>query len=143
MVKPIWKCQVKDCDYIAGGTLEGFNEIVGHQLHHSLRGVPKDKRGFRLIDQDTGGLLARTLKKAREKGFLEPEAPPERAPEEVKKTPTSPEKTADSAYQQGYDKGLDDGKDGVVEAIMKMEFTPRCPKCGFTFGIHIKLEEKD
>ena len=138
MVKPIWKCKVKGCDFTAPPTLEGFNEIVGHQLHHSLEGTPKEKRGFHLIDQGTGALLARTLKKARAKGLLEPTSPPTPTPPVV-----PPGKTADSAYQQGYDKGYEEGQENVVTAVHSMKFTPQCPRCGYAFGIRISLEEQE
>ena len=141
-VNPIWECQVKDRDFTTPLTLEGFNEIVGHQLHHSKEGTPKEKRGFHLIDQGTGDLLARTLKKARGKGLLEPTSPPTPTPPVV-----PPEKTADSAYQQGYDKGYDKGWDDsqteTVEAIQKIEFAIRCPQCGYISGFKVLLEKKE
>ena len=137
MVKPIWKCQVKGCDFTAPPTLEGFNEIVGHQLHHSLEGTPKEKRGFHLIDQGTGALLARTLKKARAKGLLEPTSPLTPTPPVV-----PPAKTADSAYQRGYDKGYDKGyEEGYAqgnkdteEAIKKLAFAIPVPQSGVLSG---------
>ena len=133
MVKPIWKCKVKGCDFTAPPTLEGFNEIVGHQLHHSLEGTPKEKRGFHLIDQGTGVLLARTLKKARAKGLLEPISPSTPTPPVV-----PPEKTADSAYQQGYDKGYDEGYDAgnkeTEEAIRELAYEIRIPGVGVAWG---------
>jgi len=138
VVKPIWKCKVKGCDFTAPPTLEGFNEIVGHQLHHSLEGTPKEKRGFHLIDQGTGALLARTLKKARAKGLLEPTSPPTPTPPVV-----PPGKTADSAYQQGYDKGYEEGQESVVTEVRSMEFTPQCPRCGYAFGVKVLLEKKE
>ena len=138
MVKMIWKCKVKGCDFTAPPTLEGFNEIVGHQLHHSKEGTPKEKRGFHLIDQGTGALLARTLKKARAKGLLEPTSPPTQTPPVV-----PPGKTADSAYQQGYDKGCEEGQESVVTTVCSTEFTSQCPRCGYTFGVRVFLEEQE
>lgn len=75
-VKPIWKCQVQDCDYATPPTYEGYSRIAGHQLHHSKQGLSKEKRVFLLIDETTGEELAKTPKEAREKGFLELEPPP-------------------------------------------------------------------
>ena len=138
MVKPIWKCQVKGCDFTAPPTLGGFNEIVGHQLHHSKEGTPKEKRGFHLIDQGTEALLARTLKKARAKGLLEPTSPPTQTPPVV-----PPGETDDSAYQQGYDKGYEEGQESVVNAVHSMEFTPQCPRCGYAFGIEVFLKKQE
>lgn len=103
MVKPIWKCLVKGCGFTASPTEEGFNEIVGHQLHHSRSGIPKEKRGFYLVDEKTGELLARTLRKARDKGLLTPEkvaAPPL---DGIK------EEAFLLGFDDGYDKGYDDG----------------------------------
>jgi len=129
VVKPIWKCKVKGCDFTAPPTLEGFNEIVGHQLHHSKGGTPKEKRGFHLIDQGTGALLARTLKKARAKGLLEPTSPSTPTPPVV-----PPGKTADSAYRQGHDDGYEEGyaqgsKD-TEEAIRNTKFDIKLPQIG-------------
>lgn len=71
-----WRCQVKDCTFSSPPTLKGFNQIAGHQLHHSKEGVPKKERIFRLVDQGTGEVLAQTLTDAREKGLLQPEPEP-------------------------------------------------------------------
>lgn len=76
-VNPIWKCRVKNCNFTGPPTLKGYNKLKGHQLGHSLRGVPKEERGFQLIDEDSGEVLAQTLKEAREKGLLELELKPE------------------------------------------------------------------
>ena len=140
MVKPIWKCKVKDCDFTAPPTLEGFNEIVGHQLHHSKEGTPKEKRGFHLIDQGTGVLLARTLKKARAKGLLEPTSPPTPTPPVV-----PPEETADSAdqqiydkgYEEGYEEGYDAGSKETEEAIRKVPFEIKVPQYGGGIRGHV------
>lgn len=83
-VKPIWKCQVEGCDYTAEPTLAGYRKMSGHQLAHAA--VPKEKRGFSLIDEGTGEILAQKLPEATEKGFIvEPPkveaSPPELEPE--------------------------------------------------------------
>jgi len=74
---PMWRCQVKDCTFSTPPTLKGFNQVAGHQLHHSKEGVPKNQRIFRLVDSISGEVLAQTLTDAREKGLLEPEPKPE------------------------------------------------------------------
>jgi len=48
-----------------------------------------------------------------------------------------------NAYQQGYDKGYEEGQESVVTEVRSMEFTPKCPRCGYAFGIHLRLEERD
>jgi len=98
-VKPIWKCLAKDCDYTTPPTLKGYEKQAGHQLYHAKRGVLKEKRGFCLIDESTGDILAQTLKEAGVKGFLMLEAPPEK-PKKVeppisKTPPVEPPKTPD------------------------------------------------
>ena len=94
MIKPIWKCHLKGCGFTAPPTFAGFNRIVGHQLHHSKQGIPREKRGFYLIDENTGDVLAWTLRKAKEKGLIVPEAPPEAPP----KAP--PEKALESTWEE-------------------------------------------
>lgn len=136
-MRPIWKCKVKGCDFTAPPTKEGFDEIVGHQLHHSLGGTPKEKRGYHLTDQGTGEVLARTLKKARAKGLLEPTSHSTPTPPVV-----PPGKTADNAYQEGYDKGYDKGyEEGYAqglkdteEAIKKVEFEITLPHSRVLLG---------
>ncbi|MBA7614699.1 hypothetical protein ES703_21968 [subsurface metagenome] len=70
-VKPIWKCQVKGCNFVQPPTLDGYNKLTGHQLHHAKAGLKKGERGIRLIDDKTGEELAKSLNEARDKGFLE------------------------------------------------------------------------
>jgi len=84
-VKPIWKCRVKGCDFTAPPTFEGYEKLTGHQLYHSKRGTLKEERGFHLIDESTGEILAKTLKEAREKLLLMPET--ERLPKKIQPTP--------------------------------------------------------
>lgn len=75
-VELVWKCQVEGCTFSAPPTYEGYNKLTGHQLHHARQGVPKGKRGIRLVDKNSGAVFARTLNEARDKGFLEPTPAP-------------------------------------------------------------------
>ena len=84
-VKPIWKCRVKGCDFTAPPTLEGYEKLTGHQLYHAKKGTPKEERGFHLIDESTGEILAQTLKEAREKLLLIPET--KKLSEKIQPTP--------------------------------------------------------
>lgn len=83
----MWRCQVKGCNFSVPPTLHGYNQISGHQLHHAKEGLSKEERTFGLIDQNTGKVLAETLREAREKGLLELEKPQlptgTKAPEEL------------------------------------------------------------
>ena len=72
-IKPVWKCRVEGCAYTAAPTEEGYNKVRGHQLAH--KGMPKEKRGFCLIDENTGKILAGKLVEAVEKGFIKAEPP--------------------------------------------------------------------
>ena len=74
-LEPMWRCQVKDCNYSTPPTLHGHNQMTGHLLHHAKEGLPKEERIFRLVDQNTGTVLAEGIKEAREKGLLELEKP--------------------------------------------------------------------
>lgn len=69
----LWKCKVKGCDYMAPPTVKGYRSITGHQLSHSVKGVPKAERGFCLVDEGTGEVVAKTIAEAKEKGLLEEE----------------------------------------------------------------------
>ena len=84
-VNPIWKCRVVNCDYTAPPTLKGYEKLRGHQLYHATRGMLKEERGFHLIDESTGEILAQTLKEAREKLLLMPETG--KLPEKIQPTP--------------------------------------------------------
>lgn len=102
--EPIWRCQAKDCPYSTPPTLHGYNQIAGHQLHHSREGLPKEERVFLLVDQNTNEVLAKTLTEAREKGLLKPPEtePPPLAPEiklEEKPQPTA-EKPAEEPPEE-------------------------------------------
>lgn len=70
----LWKCKVKGCDYTAAPTLKGYQMLTGHQLTHSAKGVPKEQRGFHLVDEETGEVLAETMAEATSKGLLEGKA---------------------------------------------------------------------
>ena len=95
-VKPVWKCRVEGCAYTAAPTEEGYNKVRGHQLAH--KSMPKEKKGFCLIDENTGKILAEKLAEAVEKGLLlvqppKPEPPkPEEKKGEKEKPPEEPEK---------------------------------------------------
>jgi hypothetical protein len=72
-VKAVWKCRVEGCNYTAAPTVEGYNKLTGHQLAH--RGLPKEKRGFQLVDESTGEVLAQKLEEATIKGFITTKPP--------------------------------------------------------------------
>ena len=72
-VRPVWKCRVEGCNYTAAPTVEGYRKISGHQLAHT--GVPKAKRGFQLVDETTGEVLAQKLEEATAKGFIAAKPP--------------------------------------------------------------------
>lgn len=69
-IKPIWKCQVKGCDFSAPPTSMGYNVLTGHLMHHAKQGVKKEDRGLRLVDEISGEVLAKTLSEAWDKGLL-------------------------------------------------------------------------
>jgi len=73
-VKAIWKCKAKDCGYTRPPTLKGYKQLVGHQKEHSH--LPKEERGYRLVDENSGEVLAESVREAKEKGFLVVEPPP-------------------------------------------------------------------
>jgi len=72
-VKAVWKCSVEGCNYTAAPTVEGYRKISGHQLAHT--GLPKTKRGFQLVDESTGEILAQKLEEATAKGFIATKPP--------------------------------------------------------------------
>ena len=57
------------------------------------------------------------------------------------------EKLAEEQYGEGYQDGVVDGmqfqEEEILARIKQMEFTPRCPSCGYIFGIHIDLTSTD
>jgi len=73
-VKAVWKCKAENCDYTRPPTLKGYKQLVGHQKEHAH--LPKGERGYRLVDENTGEVLAESVREAREKGFLVAEPPP-------------------------------------------------------------------
>lgn len=91
-LEPVWRCQAKGCNHSYPSTLHGFNQMSGHQLHHAKEGLSKEERVFRLIDQNTGEVLAETLKEATGKGLLKltPEPSPTPTPKVVGKVETIP-----------------------------------------------------
>ena len=72
-VRAVWKCRVEGCNYTAAPTMDGYRKLSGHQLGH--RGLPKEKRGFQLVDESTGELLAQKLEEATAKGFIATKPP--------------------------------------------------------------------
>jgi hypothetical protein len=72
-VKPVWKCRAEGCAYTAAPTEEGYRKVRGHQLAHTS--IPKEKRGFCLIDENTGEILAKKLAEAAEKGLIKAKPP--------------------------------------------------------------------
>jgi len=74
--RPVWKCRVEGCNYTAAPTVGGYKTLSGHQLAHT--GLPKAKRGFQLVDETTGEILAQKLEEATAKGFIatKPPEPP-------------------------------------------------------------------
>ena len=73
-VKAVWKCRAENCDYTRPPTLKGYKQLVGHQKEHAQ--LPKGERGYRLVDENTGEVLAENVREAREKEFLVAEPPP-------------------------------------------------------------------
>ena len=73
-VKAVWKCKAENCDYTRPPTLKGYKQLVGHQKEHAH--LPKGERGYRLVDENNGEVLAESVREAREKGFLVAEPPP-------------------------------------------------------------------
>lgn len=71
--KPVWKCSVEGCNYTTAPTVEGYRKLSGHQLAHT--GLPKAKRGFQLVDESTGEILAQKLEEATAKGFIATKPP--------------------------------------------------------------------
>jgi len=67
-VKAVWKCKAENCDYTRPSTLKGYKQLVGHQKEHAH--LPKGERGYRLVDENTGEVLAESVREAKEKGFL-------------------------------------------------------------------------
>jgi hypothetical protein len=72
-VRPVWKCRVEGCNYTAAPTVEGYRKLSGHTLAHT--GLPKAKRGFQLVDETTGEILAQKLEEATAKGFITTKPP--------------------------------------------------------------------
>lgn len=91
-LEPIWRCQAKGCNYSTPSTLRGYNQMTGHQLHHAKEGMTKEERVFRLIDKNTGEVLAETLKEARGKGLLDLTPKPSPTPTPSFLAPEVPEK---------------------------------------------------
>jgi hypothetical protein len=94
-VKPVWKCRAEGCAYTTAPTEEGYNKVRGHQLAH--KSMPKEKKGFCLIDENTGKILAEKLAEAVEKGLIEVKPPKVLAPKPEEKgekgePPEEPEK---------------------------------------------------
>lgn len=63
-MKKLWKCVT--CNYTSPPTEKGYQRIRGHTNF----GHPPDKRGFNLIDAETGEVLAKDINEAREKALL-------------------------------------------------------------------------
>lgn len=63
-MKKLWKCGT--CNYTSPPTEKGYQRIRGHTNF----GHPPDKRGFNLIDAETGEVLAKDINEAREKALL-------------------------------------------------------------------------
>ena len=82
-VKAAWKCKAENCDYTRPPTLKGYKQLVGHQKEHAH--LPKGERGYRLVDDNAGEVLAESVREAREKGFLVAEPPPREESEEEPK----------------------------------------------------------
>jgi hypothetical protein len=53
--------------------VEGYGKLSGHTLAHT--GLPKAKRGFQLVDETTGEILAQKLEEATAKGFIATKPP--------------------------------------------------------------------
>ena len=86
--RPVWKCRVEGCNYTADSTMEGYKKLSGHQLAHT--GLPKAKRGFHLVDERTGEVLATKLEEAITKGFVAPKLAEPKKPAEPTAAPAPP-----------------------------------------------------
>jgi len=75
-VKVVWKCKAENCDYTRPPTLKGYKQLVGHQKEHAH--LPKGERGYRLVDENTGEVLAESAREAKEKGLLVAEPLPKK-----------------------------------------------------------------
>ena len=87
-VRPLWKCLVEGCNYTGPPTVKGYKKLSGHQLAHI--DLPKAKRGFHLVNESTGEVLAVKLEEAITKGFIvaeptAPVSPPETKPPPLEK----------------------------------------------------------
>lgn len=56
------------------------------------------------------------------------------------------EKLAEDRYEQGYEEGCVDGQEygyrqgeeKTIAGIERTEITPKCPRCGYVFGIYLR-----
>ncbi|GAJ25043.1 unnamed protein product [marine sediment metagenome] len=84
-----WQCTAPGCKKSYPPTEKGLQRIRAHVLG----GHSQELRGYQLVDAESGEVLAKDLKGAREKGLLEPELPPSLAQEvkpEEKPQPPAP-----------------------------------------------------
>lgn len=66
-----WQCTAPGCKKSYPPTEKGLQRIRAHVLG----GHSRELRGYQLVDAESGEVLAKDLKEAREKGLLEPEKP--------------------------------------------------------------------
>lgn len=90
-----WQCTAPGCKKSYPPTEKGLQRIRAHVLG----GHSQELRGYQLVDAESGEVLAKDLKEAREKGLLEPEKPqPSTKPPTETKAP--PEELLDKAAEE-------------------------------------------
>ena len=129
--RPVWKCRVEGCNYTAAPTVEGYRKISGHQLAHT--GVPKAERGFQLVDETTGEVLAQKLEEATAKGFIATK-PPEPTP------PVPPPAPETKPAPAGEPQNLSEAEPPETEERGKVEITTVKTAGIFTYEITLPAD---
>jgi len=143
-VRAVWKCRVEGCNYTADPTMDGYRKLSGHQLGH--RGLPKEKRGFQLVDESTGEVLAQKLEEATAKGFIITTKPPEPtttpvpppAPETKLETPPPAPETKPAPA--GEPQNLSEAEPPETEGRGKVEITTVKTAGIFTYEITLPAD---
>ena len=126
--KVVWKCKAEGCDYARPPTLKGYKQLVGHQKEHA--DMSKEERGYHLVDETTGEVLAGSVRQAKERGLLEatppvepPDEPPAEPPAEPPTEPPTepPDEPPDELAEPSSEPKVDKGKD---KEITEPQVTP-------------------
>ena len=98
--KTVWRCKAENCGYSRPPTLTGYKQLVGHQKEHA--DLKKEERGYHLVNENTGEILADSVRQAKEKGFLQtvPEPPEEKTAEEPPEEKTAEEPSEEKATEE-------------------------------------------